>query len=337
MYKVTIVLPIYNGEKYLAETIDSVLNQTFSDFELLVIDDASTDASAQIVQSYTDDRIRYIKNEINLGPVASPQKAMDRCETMYIARIDQDDIWLPEKLEKQIKILDEHPGIGICGTSVEWFGDRTGIHIFPERNDELKAWFLFGCCMSHPSVVFRRSFLTETGIRYTNEYRYADDYKMWIDCIDHTQIYNIPEPLVRYRQHDEQICAPKNQEKQLLVKNKVRKELILRIQPNLSEKEIEFHIEKYVDSVIDSAADIKHFIRWRKTLLKYNLSGNQYVNPLILKKILDQFNQIAFKKWIITTYFKTFNLHSFLKYFLSFNWKYLTLRRNLKLLYQCIK
>jgi len=129
MNRVTVLLPVYNGAEFLAETIDSVLNQTYADFDFLIINDASTDKSEEIILSFTDLRIQYLINEKNLGSIGSPQKGMDIIQTEYIARIDQDDLWQPTKLKKQIDLLDANPRIGLCGTSIELIGDRSGVRI----------------------------------------------------------------------------------------------------------------------------------------------------------------------------------------------------------------
>ena len=336
MKRVTVVLPVYNGSKYLKETIDSVLNQTYQDFDFLIINDASTDTSEEVILSFADPRIKYHLNEKNLGSIGAPVKGMNMSETEYIARIDQDDIWLPTKLGKQIKLMDANPQIGICGTSIELFGDRTGIKIFPITNEHLKVGFLFFCCMSHPSVVFRKSFLVQTGVRYNEAYRLADDYKMWIDCIDLTQIYNIPEPLVRYRQHEEQICSVANASKQILVQNKVRLEMLERISLNFSQNEKNFHINEFVEGKIESMGDYKQFIKWSELICKRNNEGGKYIDQDVLSADLKYHIQVFFKRYILNRFFQKMNIVTLIRYFFSFSWIYLSVRRNLGIAKQCI-
>ncbi len=336
MKTVTVILPVYNGAEFLAEMMDSVLGQTYSEFDFLIINDASTDNSEEVILSYKDPRIKYLVNEKNLGSIGTPLRAMDMCETEYIARIDQDDIWKPTKLEKQIAIMDARPQVGLCGTSIELFGDKEGVRMFPVSNEELKAGFLFGCCMSHPSVIFRKSFLVNSGLRYNPDYRLADDYKMWIDCLEHTQIYNIPEVLVKYRQHESQICSPLNAEKQLVVKNRVRLEMLERINKNFTQVEKDFHINSFVDSKIESVSDYKQFVTWSEVLLQKNKDGGSYIQPDILKKELFAFVQISYKIYLIKKYFDELNLKSLLRYLFSFEWKNLSLKRNVRLIIKCI-
>ncbi|MDR3653783.1 MAG: glycosyltransferase [Paludibacter sp.] len=335
MNRVTVLLPVYNGAEFLAETIDSVLNQTYADFNFLIINDASTDNSEEIILSYTDLRIQYLVNEKNLGSIGSPQKGMDIIQTEYIARIDQDDLWQSTKLKKQMDLLDSNPQIGLCGTSIELIGDISGIRIFPISNEPLKVGFLFGCFMSHPSVVFRKSFLVESGLRYSPEYYLADDYKMWIDCLNYTEIYNIPEPLVSYRQHQSQICSVHAPE-QLVVKNRVRLEMLERIYPNPTEEEKEFHLQIFSEQNIQSIADYRKCIEWKKTLQLHNKLYGYYIQPHILYKELDKYMQAGYKGYVLSRYFQKFSMSNGLKYILSFDWRYLSLRRNASLLFKCI-
>ena len=133
MPHVTIILPVYNGERYLCEAIDSVLAQTYCDFELWVVNDGSTDGTVTIVDSYIDPRVRRIDNPHNMGLVDTLNRAFAMVETPYIARMDDDDIWHKKKLEFQMALLESRPDVGVCGTSIHKFGDIDSICIFPRR------------------------------------------------------------------------------------------------------------------------------------------------------------------------------------------------------------
>lgn len=327
-------MPVYNGSRYLRESIDSVLKQSFKDFIFLIIDDCSSDDSVEVINSFSDSRIVLYKNEKNLGSVATPQKAMDLATTEYIARIDQDDIWKHDKLQKQIKIMDENPSVGICGTSIELFGEQTGVKIFPLENNALKVGLLFFCCMSHPSVVFRRSFLTENNIRYNEKYWLVDDYWLWVHCIDKTCFYVIPEPLVLYRQHDTQICS---------VHDKEQKELQIDVQCILlkrigefSDDEYMFLKTKFLTGHISSSAECQKFMDMYERICEENMK-TQYIDQSILKKELFRYVQIFIKRYIIEEYFaNSFNLHSYYMFVKSEDSKYLTLKRKINLLKNCL-
>lgn len=207
---VSVVMPVYNGEKYLKEAIDSILNQTFTDFELLLINDASTDNSEKIINSYNDSRIIYIKNEQNLGLIKTLNKGLDLAKGEFIARMDQDDISRPDRFAKQIALFESNPEIGVCGT---WFTlfrenheDNTIQH--PEYNDSIKIGLLTSCFIGHPTVMMRKKALEN--YRYDVNYQAAEDFELWTRLIRVTKFYNIQESLLKYRFHNSNISVLEN-------------------------------------------------------------------------------------------------------------------------------
>lgn len=335
MPKITILMPVYNGERYLRETIDNVLNQTCEDFLFLIINDGSTDGSEAIIKSYDDCRIVYHRNEKNLGLVATLNKGIDLVQTKYLARMDADDLWEPAKLEKQIVLMEQRPDVGLCGTSIHKFGAINGDFIFPVDNNHLKVGFLFYCMMSHPSVVYRMSFLRNTGLRYKANFFPAEDYKMWIDALDLTQIYNIPEVLVYYRQHESQITQDTNF-LQLKKAHQVREEMLKRIYPSVSADELQFYQSVFADLNFQSVADYKDSKKFEKKLLRVNKDIN-YVNTDILKKELDRYLQIGYKAYILKTRFPEKKIKNFTGYLFSFQWVYLSPKRNARIFIDCLK
>jgi glycosyltransferase involved in cell wall biosynthesis len=289
----------------------------------------------EIIQSYTDKRILYRQNDKNMGLVATLNKGIEMVDTEFLARMDADDLWHPSKLEKQIKLLDKRQDIGLCGTSIHKFGASEGDFIFPVDNEGLKVGFLFYCCMSHPSVVFRMSFLKNSALRYRADYFPAEDYKMWADCLDKTQIYNIPEVLVYYRQHDRQITQDTNKD-QSEKTNKIRLEMLDLIYPQINIDEKKFHLETFIEQKILSIDDYQKCITWKKKLELKNKENGYYIQPQILNKELDKYLQVVLKGYILFRYFKKFSIPNGLRYACSFDWRYLSLKRNMSLFYKCI-
>lgn len=208
--KISVIMPLYNGEKYLKEAIDSILNQTYSDFELLLINDASTDSTETIINSYHDYRIVYIKNEENLGLIKTLNKGLDLAKGEFIARMDQDDISLPERFEKQIAILEKNPEIGVCGT---WFtlfreNQKDWAVEHPESNDSIKIGLLTSCLIGHPTVMMRKKAIANH--KYDTDYQASEDYELWTRLIRITQFYNIQESLLQYRFHDTNMSVLEN-------------------------------------------------------------------------------------------------------------------------------
>lgn len=203
--KVTVLMPVYNGERYLREAIDSVLCQTFRNFEFLIINDGSTDGTVGIVNSFTDPRIRLVHNETNLGRCATPNKGLDMAQGEYIARMDCDDISLPTRLEKQVDFLNANPDVGLCGTWIRLFMGAENIIEYPLTHDAIKCQLLLGCQLAHSSVMLRKNVFTDHQLYYDVNCKLAEDYDLWTRSSYVTHLANIPEILVKYRWHTEQI------------------------------------------------------------------------------------------------------------------------------------
>ena len=324
MPKVTVILPVYNGERYLREAIDSVLAQTFSDFELWVFNDGSTDGTVAIVDSYSDPRVKRVDNPQNMGLVATLNRAFAMVESPYIARMDDDDLWHPKKLELQVALLESRPDVGVCGTSIHKFGDTDSVCIFPEESDALKVGLLFYCMMSHPSVVYRRSMLQETGLTYRQDFFPAEDYKMWVDVLKHSKIYNLQEPLVEYRQHESQICRERKEE-QVELERKLREEQLRLIFPNPYKDELAFHLDRFTTLQPYSDMEVKVFLWWEKRLREENKRSG-YVKPSVMRSELRRYVQNAIRTYYLSTY-KGIAHHLF-----SGRYRDLDLKHNLSLL-----
>ncbi|MCX5715882.1 MAG: glycosyltransferase [Candidatus Omnitrophica bacterium] len=205
----TVLMAVYNGERYLKECMDSVISQTFKDFEFLIIDDGSTDSTSSIIRSYSDNRIRVIRNAVNLSQVASLNIGLDHAQGEYIARIDADDAMLPDRLKIQIDFLKKRKDLALCGSYGEAIDERGG-HIantkLPVRNEEIAATALFGGFVTiHSAFMFRKKSVADIG-KYNEVFSFAEDYKLVMDLLlSGYRVNNIPKVLVRYRFHDDRI------------------------------------------------------------------------------------------------------------------------------------
>ena len=211
--KVSIILPNYNGEKYLKKTIQSVLNQTFTDYEFIIVDDASTDNSRQIIEQFEDKRIIRYYSEVNRHVAYTTNIGFAAARGEYIARIDSDDQWESEKLEKQVKFLDENTKYGACFTKVNIIDDDSCIandkyqeieKLFNNaKNQSQREWlkyFIFtGNCLCNPSVVMRREAMDKIGRKYNIAYVPAQDFELWTRMVLKYPIYIMDERLVKYR------------------------------------------------------------------------------------------------------------------------------------------
>ncbi|MGM9600097.1 MAG: glycosyltransferase family 2 protein [Faecousia sp.] len=220
MPKVSVVMPAYNAEKYIGEAIDSILNQTFTDFEFVIINDGSTDRTKEIILSYSDPRIVYLENDTNSGIVVTLNKGLDYATGEYIARMDADDISVNTRFQKQVDYLDIHPNIGVLGTGLKKFGDgiTESNRIFSANPYQLKAELVFSSCIAHPTVMMRRLVLEENQIRYQEEFAGAEDYLLWWQLAQKTNISALTDILHLYRIHNTQITQDKGEKYKVLLK-----------------------------------------------------------------------------------------------------------------------
>jgi len=200
---VSVVMPAYNAEKYLREAIDSILAQTYTDFELIIINDGSTDSTKEVIHSYSDPRIIYIENERNSGICITLNKGLDASRGRYIVRMDSDDISVPERLEVQVRYMDANPDIGASGSDIEIFGDGIEPYRFTQlhTSEECSAGLLFNSCFAHPSVIIRKSVIDKYNLRYNDEFRGLEDYEFWWQIGKYSNLNNISMPLLRYIFH----------------------------------------------------------------------------------------------------------------------------------------
>jgi glycosyltransferase involved in cell wall biosynthesis len=207
---VTVIIPFFNTELYIAQAIDSILNQSFQNFELLLINDASFDASQKIILTYSDTRIVLINNETNKGPSYCRNIGIKLAKGKYIAFLDSDDIAFPNRLQLQLQFMEEHPNIAVCGCYAEYFGFKKGIWKYPELDSEIKCRLLWGSSIIQSTAIIKKSILIESGILYDDNYAASEDYKLWVDISQFSDLYNIPEVLVKYRTHGEQLTVTKS-------------------------------------------------------------------------------------------------------------------------------
>lgn len=208
---VSVIMSAYNAEKYISQTIQSVLDQTFADFEFLIFNDGSKDRTEDIIRSFNDGRIKLV-NQQNIGLTKTLNKALALAQGEYIARMDADDICEPPRLEKQVSFLNSHPEISLCGTWAKMI-DADGNYIknynVPIKHYDIKKRLLLHCPMIHPSVMFRRKIFEEIG-GYDESFRFAQDYEYWTRILAKYQAANLPEYLINYRVFEQNITKSNN-------------------------------------------------------------------------------------------------------------------------------
>ncbi len=203
--RISVVLPVFNGELFIADAIRSLLDQTFGDFELLVIDDGSTDRTPEILKTFQDSRMRVIKNAENLGLIRSLNLGIELARGEFIARMDADDIAFPKRLETQLAFLNNNPGVSVVGSNIVVFNQDTVdgrcLMTPPQTAAQIHWELLRVSCLYHPTVLIRRSVFADERA-YDPEYTHCEDYELWLRLSRRFELANIPESLLYYRRHD---------------------------------------------------------------------------------------------------------------------------------------
>lgn len=204
MPRASVILPVYNTVAFVWDAVHSILVQTYSDFELIIIDDGSTDGSAFLISQITDPRVVKIFHSTNQGLVATLNEGFNRATGEYIVRMDSDDISTPDRLDVQISFMDQNPLIDVCGAA---FTTSSGgvLKVNPASHEEIKTWLLFHCCICHPATIIRNSMIHRLNIQYDSSYPHAEDYELWNRLVSQVQIANLPINLLYYRQHKGQV------------------------------------------------------------------------------------------------------------------------------------
>lgn len=199
--RASVLIPTYNDSRYLREAVGSILSQTFQDFELLIIDDGSTDDTPKIIGEYDDPRITVITHSQNLGRPFARNAALDAAKGEYLFWMDADDISLPTRMEKQVAFMDTHPDIAVCGGAMQCFNRSDKRQIFPQKYKDIHTALFLAPAISNPTACIRRAAIERHGIRYNESLLRAEDYEFWcrmlLDC--KLKAANLPNTVLLYR------------------------------------------------------------------------------------------------------------------------------------------
>jgi glycosyltransferase involved in cell wall biosynthesis len=204
---VSVVMSVFNGQAYLAEAIESILNQSYRDFDFVIIDDGSTDKTAEILRSYAsrDQRIRIYRHE-NKGRAASLNIGIELAKGNYVARMDADDFALPHRLQEQVRFMNEHPEVGLIGGAFELINNNQVLKTirFPAEDSEVRSMMGFCNPICHPTVLMRKEVALASG-GYRKALLDADDYDLWLRMSERTKLGNLDAVVLRYRVHASQV------------------------------------------------------------------------------------------------------------------------------------
>ncbi len=271
--KISVIMALYNGEKYVKQAIESILHQTFQDFEILVVDDASTDESFKAVQAIHDERIVLLRNEVNSGPSYSRNRAIREAKGDFLAILDADDVAMPERLEMQYEYMQKHDDVDAVGAyirEVDSEGKPLRAVRFPISPDELKASFFFRCSIVHSAAFIRRSFFIANNLFYDDSYTSSQDFEMWSRLIYVGKVATVGDYLVDYRISQGQISTARMEEQRanaaFVYGNMMREMGIAE-----AERNMEAHLVLITQvSLADSELTVKDVENWCVCLKKQN-------------------------------------------------------------------
>jgi len=289
---ISVILPVYNAEKFVYQAIDSILKQSFTNFELIIINDGSSDRSNEIINGFTDERIKLIQNKKNLGLIGTLNKGFSLAEGDYIARMDADDISMPNRFEKQLNYLLSNPDIDIIGSNYCTFGFENNTVSTPSSHEQIKVEILFNNCICHPSVIFRAEALQENNITYNSEFLHTEDWNMWFEAIRNNLIIkNIDEVLLNYRLEGQNITA-RNRD---TIKERYFKMYTLMLSPlfpDLNNNILELHWSLSQSEINNfTAKDINRYCK----LLTNRMVASRYSKKETTRHITLKKNKLFFK------------------------------------------
>lgn len=310
LVKISVLMPVYNAELYIRQAIDSILNQTFTDFEFIIINDGSTDKSEDIIQEYVDSRIKYVKNDINRGLIYTLNKGLHLAKGKYIARMDADDISKPERFNKQFTFMEKNQDVTLLGTAFEYI-NTPYIIVHPPDNELMRIRLFKNIVFLHPSLMLRKSDIDKYSLCYKDLYKSAEDYKLGIDLsINGLKMSNLIEPLLEYRQHEAQISSAKRIEQETTA-NLIRKEYISYFFGNcLSENEISIFANSFTKNSLLSSLYIA--IKLSKLNKEQIFDKKQF--DLFLRELM--YN--SERNISIIDFFKAFKFIKYISFFCTF-------------------
>lgn len=326
----SVVLPVYNAAPYLGRAIESILQQSFTDLELLLVNDGSEDDSLQVIASFHDPRIVLIDNKENKGLIFSLNAGIERSRGKYIVRMDADDISMPQRIEKQIRFMETHPEVGAAGCSYYAFTERSikKVHAI-EENEVLRSLLLFNSSLCHPATVIRKETLRRNAIRYDQRYPHAEDYDLWVQLSKVSKLGNVPDFLFKYRRHDQQVT--RMQKKGVTdAAQQIRIHYLRYLGFKFTEQELETHYRLATNQLVNGKDVLEAAERWLLKLVDQN-AALRSIEP-------KHFNYFMGKTWYDTCGMTNLGMLAYKHFFRSPLAKYFPLANNARtrLLGKCL-
>lgn len=277
MPKVTVLMTVYNGMPFLPDAVQCMLGQSYRDFKLLIIDDASTDGSRDWLQSVTDRRVHWMSNESNMGLASSLNRGLDLCDSDYILRMDCDDLCDRRRIEWQVEFMEAHPRLGMSGTWLKTFGvfrERERLRYAPDMA-QIRANMLFGSPVAHATLIFRRASVETCHLRYDPVFTKTEDFDLCVRAAEHMEIGNLCAYTYLYRRHEG--CATRRGEEEMFrqVRAIVRRQVeAIGLSPD--EQGLDLHCRAALGRRLNSMEEVDTADAWLSELLTVGVASGRY-------------------------------------------------------------
>lgn len=294
MPKISAVMALYNTPyNYLQATVESILNQTFEDFELIIIDDASTIEYKDFFEEFKDERIKYLKLDKNGGPGCARNQGIKKAIGEYVAITDSDDIYMPQRFELQAKFFDNNPDISLTGCTFR-FSNRKKLSVIPYDDKDIRTYMLFNSPLNNSTIMFRREIFAQKNLYYIEDINFGEDYELWINAMfSGVKMANLTDFLMIYTRRPGQLSKTKL-EKQIYILKKLYKKMFLNIGLNASQEELDLHYDIYTER-FKKIKTTQQIYDWFNKVIECNKT----------KKIFDEESLIDKKYQILSNYNKT--------------------------------
>lgn len=307
---ISVLLPAYNSGLYIKEAISSILNQTFTDFELLIFNDGSNDNTEEIILSFNDERIIYKKYACNVGYLSLLNEGIEMAKGNYIARMDADDISMPTRFESQIAFLEENPDVGICGTWMEIIGKDSEVARTPVSFEDVVYVMFFGSPMAHPTIMMRMDLIQKFKLRYEIFFYYAEDYQLFSEAFFHFKLANLPLVLLKYRIHNSQISNTKWRE-QFILKSYIQAKLFCKAITDVSKPDFIFLCDFFSEKSIPDVDWLESIGLYKKRIIEGNKKNAVYPHDILIRATNELFESKIKRNFYRYFFQKYYNRKSF--------------------------
>lgn len=293
--KISAVMALYNTPyNYLKATVESLLSQTFKDFELIIVDDASSIDYGEFFKQFSDERIKYIKLEKNSGPGAARNTGIRQAQGEYVAITDSDDIYMPQRFELQAKFLDEHPEISLIGTAFKP-SNKNRVSAVLENDEDIKNFMLFNSPLNNPSIMFRRKAFADKNLFYPEDINFAEDYQLWVEAMfADVKIANLKDFLMIYTRRAGQL-SKEREEKQIEILKNIYKKMFSQLGFEASDEELDLHYDIYSEK-FKSVKSAEQISNWFDKIIEHNKQKKIFNEQLLedkKKNVLEKYNKVA--------------------------------------------